>query len=124
MSPTQTLTSDDVLMQIQSGMTVYDLNRRELGVVASIYLKGVLAGEMDEETHPTPVISTISGTFVEDRRLPELLYVRLSRTGFAKVNPRREAELRGIYYITPQQILRVEPTWIGLNVPSEGVLRY
>lgn len=117
---TITVTSDEVLTRMQVGMHVLDVNRREFGIVASVYLSGVRS--MDTDNSPASMIPTIAGTFIEDKRLPELLVVRLGRTGFVKVTSTLERTW-ACYYITPQQILTIRAEQIFLKVPYDVLIR-
>ncbi|MFN8528568.1 MAG: hypothetical protein U0670_08150 [Anaerolineae bacterium] len=120
LSNTMAATSDDVLTHMQAGMHVLDVNRREFGVVASVYLSGVRS--VDTDASPVAMIPTIAGTFVEDKRLPELLLVRLGRTGFVKVTPMLE-RIWACYYITPQQVLTIRGKQVFLKVPYDVLIR-
>ncbi|MDX2162170.1 MAG: hypothetical protein SF162_12665 [bacterium] len=118
---TQTNTQINPLTAVKTGMHVYDMYQRDMGHIASITLNGLASSDTAQVSpHAIP---TISGMFFDDHRLPELLVVRLGRTGFFCVTPSDET-VQVRYYITPQQILRVRDAAVYLKVPADVVIRY
>jgi hypothetical protein len=111
------------LADIRRGMVVYDHDQEPIGTVVSVIQEGDYQGEASGESVPKSqsLIPTISGTFVGEDRLPELLYVKLTRTGFARVKPADNDA--ATYYITPPQIEIVGNKAIYLKVPKRVLLR-
>lgn len=111
------------LASVRRGMVVYDDDQQPIGTVVSVVHEGGVSeqGHSDRMPRSQSLIPTISGTFVGEDRLPELLYVKLTRTGFAKVKP-TEADAP-TYYITPPQIGIVGNKAIYLKVPKRVLLR-
>ncbi len=113
----------DVLLEgLVPGMRVVDIDHHTVGMIQSVYLAGLRPAHPEERDTPT-VVQTIAGTFLDDHRLPELLVVRLGRTGFACV---RDGGATGMQYlVTPQQIQQVSArSIIMLKVPMSVIARF
>ena len=122
--------------QIKAGMVVVDASNNPVGVVTASHLhgdsSGVNGGSMEplpggngsapEPSNGSQLIPTIAGSFLGGEKLPELLYVRLQRTGFLRVE--KSGLYSRTYYVTPDQITRVSRNRVKLSVLRETLLSY
>ncbi len=116
------ISSDAMLSELNPGMRVFDIDRHPVGTIQSVYLTGLRPAHPDDWDTPV-VVQTIAGTFLDDHCLPELLVVRLGRTGFAHV---RDIHASGLHYlVTPQQIQQIDARGaVILKVPASVITRY
>lgn len=126
----------DIHSSIKEGMLVVDANNLPVGVITASFLHhhatvteseqetlGAPAiGDAENGTNGTRLIPTIAGNFLGGEKLPELLYVRLQRTGFLRVE--RPGLYSHTYYVTPDQIERVFTNRVRLGVARETLLSF
>jgi len=116
------------LHALDEGMRVIDNRGRDVGTICAISLPDAQPDPMLARygipDHPADcgMISTIAGTFFDGQRLPDLLFTRLTRTGFVQVKPTRN-DGGAHFYVTPHQIDDVIENCVILTVSAERVLR-
>jgi hypothetical protein len=122
--------------QIKAGMVVVDASNNPVGVVTASHLHGDPSdatdgsleplsaenGNAPGQTNGSQFIPTIAGSYLGGEKLPELLYVRLQRTGFLRVE--KSGLYSRTYYVTPDQITRVSRNRVKLSVLRETLLSY
>ena len=123
--------SNQILNHVREGMTVYDLDGKEIGKVEAVYLGSV--SEVKDERGQGPatahdpyepgegtLIENVAEAFTSDK-LPDELRERLLREGFIRMDS------AGLFaadrYVLPEHIMSVADDQVRLNVRREALIR-
>jgi hypothetical protein len=129
----------DRLNLVREGMAVYDVTGTRLGTVTALYLGGNSPEARTETTGPaapgnvvvpamaaTPgqasgsSIGPIPAVRVSDGALPEAVRARLEQTGYVRLTT--GGLLPSDYFVTPEQILKVDADRVDLKVVRERLI--
>ncbi len=123
--------TNNPLAYIRNGMSVYDLNEAQIGVVEIVYMGGASdeAIEMGTPAATSPdvdlssnhsVIGSIAHMF-DDSNLPDELKKRLLHDGYVRIN------IKGLLglarFVFPNQIAYVSDEGLVLNVLEDELLK-
>lgn len=125
--------NEALLLQIQKGMTVYDVNQELLGTVSDVFTGSSEAYDpapvevpaMGLQSQPTiSTLGTIGGTGHArdfENEFPTHVRAALSRHGCIKI--KGGGVFGPVWYVTPDQIDAIKAEKISLNVPGREVIR-
>ena len=122
--------TNNLLTYIRKGMSVYDPNEAQIGVVDTVYMGGASddAIEMGSPAATSPdvdlsnhsLMGSIAHLF-DDSYLPDELKKRLLRDGYVRVN------IKGLLglarFVFPDQVAYVSDEGVVLNVLEDDLLK-